>query len=107
MPQVFPNNTLRPSLEAQKTTEAREGLAALPSLIALVLALESDSFILTRISDWSTLIDSLREWRVDPLCSGCTSLTDMTALGTTDLTAEQRGAEKGRAKGTVGAKDIV
>ena len=99
---VLPSNTLSPGLEAQKTEEAREGMAALPSLIALVLGLESNTFILTLLSDWSTLIDSIRDGRVDPLCDGCTTLLDITHFGTSDLGATEAGGTRG-----VGAKDIV
>jgi len=85
---VLPSNTASPGVEVMKTPEAKRGEAALPSLVALVLSLEADSYILTRRSDWSVNIDALRQGRIDHICHGCTDVVDLSAIGVSAVTSD-------------------
>jgi len=83
---VLPSNHGSPGVEVMKTAEALNGEAALPSLVALVLALEADSYILTKRSEWSVDIDALRQSRIDYICKGCTDVVDLSSIGVKPLT---------------------
>ena len=47
------------------------------SLIALLLSLESQYFVLTTASNWSRLVNELREAITDVDCGGCTDVVDL------------------------------
>jgi hypothetical protein len=55
-------------------TKGKSGLIALASLL---VAMEANYFVLTTKSNWSVLINELRENVVDPRCQGCTLLVDL------------------------------
>ena len=54
-----------------------KGRAGLYTLIAVLIALEADSFVLTTTSNLSRLIDELRKNVVNPRCCWCTSMIDL------------------------------
>jgi hypothetical protein len=58
-----------------KKLQGRPGLVALASLL---VALQSDDFVLTTISNWSRLINELRKTVIDPRCNECTRMIDLT-----------------------------
>jgi hypothetical protein len=58
-----------------KKLQGRPGLVALASLL---VALQSDDFVLTTISNWSRLINELRKTVIDPRCNDCTRMIDLT-----------------------------
>jgi hypothetical protein len=57
-----------------KRTEGRSGLIALASLL---VAMEANDFVLTTKSNWSVLMNELRENVLEPRCQGCTRLVDL------------------------------
>ncbi len=59
---------------AARNTKGRAGLVALASLL---VAMESNMFVLTTKSNWSTLMDHLRTNIVDPRCGNCTRMIDL------------------------------
>lgn len=59
---------------AARNTKGRAGLVALASLL---VAMESNMFVLTTKSNWSTLMDHLRTNIVDPRCGNCTRRIDL------------------------------
>ena len=59
---------------AARNTKGRAGLVALASLL---VAMESNMFVLTTKSNWSTLMNHLRTNIVDPRCGNCTRMIDL------------------------------
>lgn len=57
-----------------RNTHGRAGLVALGSLL---VALEADRFILTTASNWSRLLNDLRQNVLDPHCGNCTQMIDL------------------------------
>ena len=57
-----------------RNTKGRAGLMALASLL---VALEADYFVLTTGSNWSRLMNQLRQKVVDPRCGNCTHVIDL------------------------------
>ena len=54
------------------------GKNGLGSLAALLISMEANRYVLTTGSNWSRLINELRKNVVDPRCSGCTSIIDLS-----------------------------
>ena len=57
-----------------KKLKGRGGLLALGSLL---VALESNDYVLTTCSQWSKLINDLRLFVLNPRCNNCTNLIDL------------------------------
>ena len=47
------------------------------ALVALLLAMEAQYYVLTTGSNWSRLMDELRQAVVDVRCGGCTEMVDL------------------------------
>ena len=62
------------AVTAALRSEGREGIEALASLL---LAMESQKFIITGKSNWSRLMDEIRKNILDPHCNYCTSVIDL------------------------------
>ena len=56
---------------------AMKGKAGLMALGSLLVAMESNDFVLTTSSNFSLLMEELRRSIVDPKCGGCTSVIDL------------------------------
>ena len=56
------------------STKGRTGMEAIASL---VIAMESNDFVLTTASNWSRLMDELRRSIVNRLCNNCTTMIDL------------------------------
>jgi hypothetical protein len=59
---------------AARNTNGRAGLVALASLL---VAMESNMFVLTTKSNWSTIMNHLRTNIVNPRCGNCTKMIDL------------------------------
>lgn len=59
---------------AARNTKGRAGLVALASLL---VAMESNMFVLTTKSNWSTIMNHLRTNIVNPRCGNCTKMIDL------------------------------
>ena len=59
--------------------QATNGKAGLQSMGALLIALEANRYVLTGRSNWSRLINELRQSVVDSRCGNCTTMLDVTA----------------------------
>ena len=59
---------------AARNTKGRAGLVALASLL---VAMESNMFVLTTKSNWSTIMNHLRTNVVNPRCGDCTKMIDL------------------------------
>ena len=46
-------------------------------MVALLLALEANYYVLTTQSNWSRLINELRVNRINKLCGDCTHIADI------------------------------
>jgi hypothetical protein len=57
-----------------RNTKGRSGLVALGSLL---VALEANYFVLTTASNWSRLMNELRQAIIDPECDNCTRIIDL------------------------------
>lgn len=57
-----------------RNTKGRAGLLALGSLL---VAMEADDFVLTTASNWSRLMDALRQNVIHPRCRNCTRVIDL------------------------------
>jgi hypothetical protein len=55
-------------------TKGKSGLIALASLL---VAMEANNFVITTKSNWSLLMNELRENVVEPRCHGCTQMVDL------------------------------
>jgi hypothetical protein len=58
-------------------TERTKGKSGLIALAPLLVAMEANDFVLTTKSNWSVLMNELRENVVEPRCPGCTRLVDL------------------------------
>ena len=56
---------------------ALKGGTCTQSLASLVIAMESNDFVLTTKSNWSRLMDQLRRGLVDKICGDCTTMIDL------------------------------
>ena len=56
---------------------ATKGQQGLQALVSLLLALESEHYVLTTGSNWSQLINELRMAIVDSRCGQCTTVVDL------------------------------
>ena len=72
MPQI-PQLYNLPTLVSRKS----EGKSSLWALASLLVALESNYFVLTTKSNWSRLMNELRKNVIDPRCNGCTRMIDL------------------------------
>ena len=72
-------NAFRPTKgnRASWTTRNTKGRAGLVALGSLLVALEADSFVLTTKSNWSRLINELRQNVLDVRCGNCTRMIDL------------------------------
>lgn len=59
---------------AARNTNGRAGLVALASVL---VAMESNLFVLTTKSNWSTIMNHLRTNIIDPRCNNCTTMIDL------------------------------
>jgi hypothetical protein len=59
---------------ATRNTKGRAGLVALGSLL---VSMESNFFVLTTKSNWSTMIDHLRKAVLNDECGNCTEVVDL------------------------------
>lgn len=53
------------------------GRSGLQCLASLLISMESNRFVLTRLSNWSRLIDELRKTVLDYRCGNCTQMIDL------------------------------
>ena len=60
-----------------KMAKALNGKAGLLALGSLLVAMEANDFVLTTASNWSRLMDELRQSILDPRCGNCTSMIDL------------------------------
>lgn len=60
--------------EMARKLDGRPGLVFLGSLL---VAMESNDFVLTTGSNWSRLMDELRKGLLDPICDFCTTMIDL------------------------------
>ena len=60
-----------------KIARKQNGKTGLLALGSLLVAMESDDFVLTTKSNWSRLMDELRIAILDPRCGKCTSMIDL------------------------------
>eukprot|EP00397_Hematodinium_sp_SG-2012_P041166 GEMP01045275.1.p1 GENE.GEMP01045275.1~~GEMP01045275.1.p1 ORF type:complete len:402 (+),score=105.44 GEMP01045275.1:195-1400(+) len=70
---------IRPKRGNHAVTSAMvsHGMAGSTSLASLLLAMESQYYVLTTGSNWSRLINELRTNVVDPRCGNCTDMIDL------------------------------
>jgi hypothetical protein len=68
-PNISPNNTDMMSIA--------NGRSGIESLGALLVAMESNGYVLTTGSNWSRLINELRKNVLDPRCNNCTRMIDI------------------------------
>lgn len=54
-----------------------DGMPGLVTLGSLLVAMEADSFVLTTASNWSRLMNELRQGVIDPRCNNCTLMIDL------------------------------
>jgi hypothetical protein len=64
-------------IDSGTLTKATRGRAGLVALGSLLVALEARYFVLTGLSNWSTLMNQLRARIVDPRCGNCTEVVDL------------------------------
>eukprot|EP00397_Hematodinium_sp_SG-2012_P043221 GEMP01048002.1.p1 GENE.GEMP01048002.1~~GEMP01048002.1.p1 ORF type:complete len:285 (+),score=57.85 GEMP01048002.1:405-1259(+) len=62
---------------AVKSAIASHGMAGSASLASVLIAMESQYYVLTTGSNWSRLINELRTNVVDPRCGNCTDMIDL------------------------------
>eukprot|EP00536_Pseudo-nitzschia_multiseries_P001806 jgi/Psemu1/294585/fgenesh1_pm.23_\ len=60
-----------------KMAKALNGKAGLLALGSLLVAMEANDFVLTTASNWSRLMNELRQSILDPRCSNCTTMLDL------------------------------
>ena len=60
-----------------KLAQSMNGKAGLLALGSLLVAMESNDFVLTTESNWSQLMDEIRRSIMDPRCDGCTTVIDL------------------------------
>ena len=63
-----------------KTSKLLKGRTGLVAMGSLLVAMEANDYVLTTASNWSRLMNELREMIVDPRCNGCTSMIDLRAV---------------------------
>jgi hypothetical protein len=63
-----------------KTARHFKGRAGLITLGSLLVAMESNDFILRTASNWSRLYDVLRKCIVNPRCNNCTAMMDLNSV---------------------------
>ncbi|GAX27463.1 hypothetical protein FisN_23Hh073 [Fistulifera solaris] len=54
-----------------------DGKPGFMALASLLVALEANAFVLTTASNWSRLLNELRQSILDPACDHCTRMTDL------------------------------
>jgi hypothetical protein len=57
--------------------ERTKGKSGLITLGSLLVAMEANNFVITTKSNWSLLMNELRENVVEPRCKGCTQMVDL------------------------------
>ena len=62
---------------AVTTAERSNGRFGTASLASLAIAMESNEFVLVTGSNWSRLMDELRQSVIDPMCKKCTVAIDL------------------------------
>jgi hypothetical protein len=60
--------------------ERSKGKSGLITLGSLLVAIETNDFVITARSNWSLLMNELRENVVEPRCQGCTQIVDLRPL---------------------------
>ena len=60
-----------------KMAKASNGRAGFLALGSLLVAMEANDFVLTTASNWSRLMDELRQTILDSRCGNCTSVVDL------------------------------
>jgi hypothetical protein len=60
-----------------KLAQSMNGKAGLLALGSLLVAMESNDYVLTTESNWSQLMDEIRRSIIDPRCDGCTTAIDL------------------------------
>jgi hypothetical protein len=61
-----------------KMTKRLQGRPAISALASLLLSLEANTFVLVTKSNWSRMINELRQAVIDPQCGNCTVMTDLS-----------------------------
>jgi hypothetical protein len=61
-----------------KMTKELQGRPAISALVSLLLSLEANYYVLTTKSNWSRMINELRQAVIDPRCGNCTVMTDLS-----------------------------
>ena len=65
------------SQDNNRMMDFASGLTGLESMGALLLSLQANNYVLATTSNWSRLINELREYIVHPRCNGCTRIIDL------------------------------
>ena len=60
-----------------KMSKAVHGRAGLITLGSLLVAMEANDFVLTTASNWSRVVNELRQAVLDPRCGNCTTMIDL------------------------------
>jgi hypothetical protein len=76
--QTFTSDRLAGSNGNPRMAKKLQGRPGLVALASLLVALQSNDFVLTTISNWSRLINELRKTVLDPRCNDCTRMIDLT-----------------------------
>lgn len=76
IPELDPYRPVRGN-RASWTTRNTKGRAGLMALASMLVALEADYFVLTTASNWSRIINQIRQQWIDPLCNNCTRMIDL------------------------------
>jgi hypothetical protein len=61
-----------------KMTKKLQGKPAISALASLLISLEANTFVLVTKSNWSRMINELRQAVIDPRCGNCTTMTDLS-----------------------------
>lgn len=62
---------------ASWTTRITRGRAGLVALGSLLVAMEATDYVLTTASNWSRIMNELRQVAIDPQCNNCTTMIDL------------------------------
>lgn len=76
--QTFTSDRLAGSNGNPRMAKKLKGRPGLVALASVLVALQSNDFVLTTISNWSRLINELRKTVIDRRCNDCTRMIDLT-----------------------------
>jgi hypothetical protein len=64
-----------------KMATALEGRTGTVALGSLLVAMEANEYVLTTGSNWSRMMNELRQTILDPRCNSCTKMVDLHPRG--------------------------